>query len=700
MTTQRSSDLSGKLHYRLFLAALTLLSLGGAGVIWQDWSGELEHAKRLMAEDLRARAVSLDQSLHVVQAATEALGNEIEQSEGALDAGAGARLLRMAFNSRGTSDIARLIHLHDGKTLCAQEGVGACGDWLAGALLRRAGLAGGDWTEPLQDSDGGWLVAHVLPVSGAPGAWVAAEVRLASLQKYTFPVHSVESRVSLLDIDGHVITDGDSALPSDKSFPDFTEIDRAQSVIRIGPRFVAAERIGAPAWLLVAEIPADSLMKEATDAVLPLLLIVAAILLVCWIGAFVVEIRVLRPARAAGERLAQTLSNLEVTFASVSDGIALLDSDRHLIAANDRFRALLGVKGEAAGLGLLPELNAPGADGRREQDGTVAFQFHNRDGRWVEARLSLWQSGRKSGTVAVLTDITERREATERLTAAKHEAEEALETLQGAQTRLVEAEKLAALGELVAGVAHEINTPIGVAMSAATSLVDQTRHFVRDIEQGALRRSTVDSFKASLTETAAMVERNILRASDLIRQFKQVAIDRASYQRRRFDLRQVVEETVGTLHPAMKRTGYRLEIDIPAGIALDGFPGPLGQVVTNLVTNALAHAFDEREQGVIALSGRALEDGMVELACRDDGVGISAAVQKRMFEPFFTTKRGRGGSGLGMHIVYSLVTGLMGGEVTVDSEPGHGTEIRMIFPASAPDSPSETVQQTGDAHAQ
>jgi len=685
MTAPSASDLSGKLHFRLFLATLMILTLGGGGVVWQDYSGEIEHAKRLMAEDLRARAVSLDQSLHVVAAATEALSTEIERSHAALEPAASASLLRMAFNSRGTSDLAGLIYLHDGHTLCAQEGSGECGGWLADALHHRSG----DWSETLQDPDGGWLVAHMLPVPGAPGSWVAAEVPLTSLQKYTFAVHSVDSRVSLIGIDGHIIVDSDSAQPSGKTYPNITLVEGAQSVVRVDGRFVAAERIAGPAWLLVADVPAASLTNEAIGAVLPLLLSVGAILAICWVGALAVEIRLLRPARKAGERLAQTLSNLEVTFASVSDGIALLDTDRRLIAANERFRILAGADGEAAGLGLLSSFDLTGPDEHRERDGTLSFQFHNRGDRWVEARLRSWRFGEQSGTVAVLTDITESRAATERLTVAKQEAEEALETLQAAQARLVEAEKLAALGELVAGVAHEINTPIGVAMSAATSLVEQTRHFVREIEQGALRRTTVDRFKLAMTETAVMVERNILRASDLIRQFKQVAIDRTSYQRRRFDLRQVVEETVATLTPAIKRTDYRLEMEIPFGLALDGFPGPLGQVVTNLVTNALAHAFEGRAQGVITLSGRLLDDGTIELVCRDDGIGMAAAVQRRMFEPFFTTKRGRGGSGLGMHIVYTLITGLMAGAISVESEPGRGTEIRMTFPACAPDSPSE-----------
>ena len=701
MTTPSSNGLSGTLQFRLFLAALLMLTLAGAGVIWLEYSGELERAKRLMDEDLRARAVSLEQSLHVVQAATDALSNEIQQLPGGVDpAISTARMLRMAFNSRGTSDISKLVYLRNGTPICAQEGLGKCGGWIAQAFKDQPGLTEGNWSEPVQDEDSGWIVAHVMPVPGYSSAWVAAEIRLSSLQKYTFAVHSLDSVVSIVDSDGRIVTNGDSSLPSGAALPGLPRLDRAGDVVRAGGNFVALEHIAGPNWTLVATIPAASVTQEATAAVLPVIFIVVAILLVSWGGAVFVEIRALRPARAAGQKLAQTLSNLEVTFASVSDGIALLDKDRRLIASNRRFGILLGLRGGADVPGL-PEAMMPSEhDGVLAADGTWSFDFLNSDARWVEVRLRDWQSGTGSGLVAVLTDITDRREATEKLTAAKQQAEEALETLQSAQTRLVEAEKLAALGELVAGVAHEINTPIGVAMSAATSLVDQTRSFVREIEAGTLRRSTVDNFKGMLTETAGMVERNIVRAADLIRQFKQVAIDRTSHQRRRFDLRQVVDETVGTLYPALKRTNYRIEVDIPAGLSMDGFPGPLGQIVTNLVTNALAHAFDGRHDGLILLSGRMIEDEQVELICRDDGIGMPPSVQRRIFEPFFTTKRGQGGSGLGMHIIYTLVTGLMGGLIEVVSQPDQGTEIRMTLPAHAPETSPDADQRIGYEHAQ
>lgn len=542
-------------------------------MIWQRYLGELEHVQRLMAEDLRARAVSLDQSLHVVQASSDALIHEMQVNPASLDPLSAGRLLRMAYNSRGTSDIAKLLILHGDRLLCAQDGRGPCGSALTETLKRQPALSAGGWSEPVHDEIDGWMILDIGAVPDA-GAWVAAGIRLSSLQKYAFAVHNLESAVTLADGEGHIITDSDNAVPAGAFFPGWDKIDRSGAVTRIGGTYLAAEPIAGPSWFLIAAIPQGSLSGEAIGATLPLALIVAALLLVLWGGGAVIEIRILRPARAAGDRLA----------------------------------------------------------------------------------------------------------------VAKQQAEEALATLQTAQNRLVEAEKLAALGELVAGVAHEINTPIGVAMSAATSLVEQARQFVREIEQGTIRRSSVESFKATLTETAEMVERNITRAADLIRQFKQVAIDRASYQRRRFDLRQVVDETIGTLYPALKRTNFRIEVEIPSGLLLDGHPGPLGQVITNLVTNALTHAFEDRVTGTITLAGGPAAEGRIELICRDDGVGMSAAVQKRMFEPFFTTKRGQGGSGLGMHIVYSLVTGLMGGDLIVSSQPGAGTEIRMTLPVFAPDS--------------
>lgn len=322
------------------------------------------------------------------------------------------------------------------------------------------------------------------------------------------------------------------------------------------------------------------------------------------------------------------------------------------------------------------------------EDGTSIRLFPSPEGGWLEARRREWRRDGRHGSAIILSDVTERQLATERLEASKRQAEESLARLQQAQSQLVEAEKLAALGALVAGVAHEVNTPIGVAVSAASTLTERANRFLKEIESGSLRRSTLDGFTAALRETVDLLERNLFRASELIVNFKQVAVDRTSCQRRQFALQEVVKETLMTLNPVLRKASVTVDTEIPADILMDGYPGPLGQILTNFVTNAIMHAYEGRDHGRIGLTAHQAGDKVV-LRCRDDGVGMPAETLRHAFDPFFTTKLGKGGSGLGLHIVYTLVTRLMGGEIGIDSRLGGGTVITITLPLCSPEASAD-----------
>ena len=181
-----------------------------------------------------------------------------------------------------------------------------------------------------------------------------------------------------------------------------------------------------------------------------------------------------------------------------------------------------------------------------------------------------------------------------------------------------------------------------------------------------------------------MLERNTTRAADLIGQFKQVAVDQTSVRRRRFGLRQTVEEVLATLQPLFKRTAHRVELAIPPELELDSYPGPLEQVVANLVGNSISHGFQGVAAGLIEIRAAPLDEDRVQIDYADNGVGIPEANRARIFEPFFTTQMGQGGSGLGLYIVYSLVTGLLGGAIQVDSAPGQGARFILVLPRTAP----------------
>jgi PAS domain S-box-containing protein len=277
-------------------------------------------------------------------------------------------------------------------------------------------------------------------------------------------------------------------------------------------------------------------------------------------------------------------------------------------------------------------------------------------------------------------------ERTEELAARNQELDEALTVLKHAQAELVRAEKLASLGSLVAGIAHELNTPIGNAMLMAATLAARQKSFEIAIVAG-LRRSTLQTFLDGLREASTMLESSLSRAAELISSFKQVAVDQSSYQRRTFDLREVLHETALSLGPSLKLSGTRLLEDVAAGLQMDSYPGPLIQVFMNIINNAVLHAFEPGRSGCVRITARALDEDSILIEVSDDGRGMSDAHLQRAFDPFFTTKLGQGGSGLGLHIVYNLVTGLLGGQVRLSSEQGQGTLISIELPRLAPQEP-------------
>ena len=278
-------------------------------------------------------------------------------------------------------------------------------------------------------------------------------------------------------------------------------------------------------------------------------------------------------------------------------------------------------------------------------------------------------------------------ERTDELSRANEELVQTLETLQNAQDELLRSEKLASLGSMVAGIAHELNTPIGNSVMVTSTLVDRNRELKREIESGALRRSTLDQHLSSHDTALDILTRNLHRASELIKSFKQVAVDQTSAQRRQFSLEEVVGEIILALHPMLKKTPYQVQTYIDSDVHLDSYPGPLGQVLTNLITNAIIHGFEGRAAGVIQIHGHKTAQRHIDLIVTDNGRGIPPEHIGKIFDPFFTTKLGKGGSGLGLNIVHSLVTRVLGGSVKVISDAASGTRFEISLPDTAPNSP-------------
>ncbi len=364
------------------------------------------------------------------------------------------------------------------------------------------------------------------------------------------------------------------------------------------------------------------------------------------------------------------------------------ETDQRLLHVNPSATALLGVRlGDGDGLKrwLAPDdretLLARIATAGVASEFAVSCRDAVGDPTWavISARRMLFEGA--GAVLAMVTPINERRRIEAELVAAKDAAEAAFQELREAQQNLVQAEKLASLGALVAGVAHEINTPIGIALTGATLLQEETAKLRALYGAEEMTEEAFADFLAIVDETGTILVSNIERAAALVHSFKQVAVDQTSAERRRFDLASYIAEVIQTLGPRLKERRVVVAHECPAGLEIDGYPGALAQVITNIVLNAVIHAFDDGDPGLIVITvDHLVAKDRVRMQIRDNGKGIAPENLSRIFDPFFTTRRGSGGSGLGLHIVYNRVTSALSGTIDVSSAPHQGTIFTIIFP--------------------
>ncbi len=266
------------------------------------------------------------------------------------------------------------------------------------------------------------------------------------------------------------------------------------------------------------------------------------------------------------------------------------------------------------------------------------------------------------------------------LTEAMTQLQHTLDELTHAQKQLIQSEKMAALGSLVAGVAHEINTPVGVGVTAASSFQHSAANLLSLYRQGRMMKADLEEFLDVSEQTSSMILKNLERASNLIQSFKQVAVDQSSQAKRVFNVGEYLDEILVSLTPTLKQTQVSYTIACPQAIIIESDPGALSQIVTNLVMNALIHAFDANQAGHLTIAVRPDGHNLV-LEFIDNGKGIPPDIVGKIFDPFFTTRRGSGGSGLGLNIVYNLVTQTLKGSIDCRSVVGQGTTFDIRFPA-------------------
>lgn len=288
--------------------------------------------------------------------------------------------------------------------------------------------------------------------------------------------------------------------------------------------------------------------------------------------------------------------------------------------------------------------------------------------------------------LVTLRDLTELHALNSRLEIALAEKEAAnlslrqtLDQLRETQKQLILSEKMAALGSLVAGMAHEINTPIGIGVTSASSIREETQRITQLLNAGSMKRSDLEAYLQHMTRGCNILHNNLSRAAELVGSFKQVAVDQSRDEWRTIELRTYLEEIFFSLNPSLKRTNIEVRNECPPGLHLYVNPGAIYQIISNLVMNAIVHAFPNNASGTITVSATHGDKGFT-LHFSDNGAGIAAENLSRIFDPFFTTRRGQGGSGLGLNIVYNLITSSLGGHVAVDSVLGQGTRFTIDLP--------------------
>jgi signal transduction histidine kinase len=285
------------------------------------------------------------------------------------------------------------------------------------------------------------------------------------------------------------------------------------------------------------------------------------------------------------------------------------------------------------------------------------------------------------------TDVTEQieaenalRESEQELRNARDAAEAALQNLRETQASLIEAEKFAALGRLVTGVAHEINNPVGICLTVASTLERKSALFGAEVARGDVKRSSLNDFLETSRDGSAQLVANLNRVAELIQSFKQIADDRISSDQRTFDLGDLTGQVLMSLRPSLREHNLTLDVECQPNLLINSYPGPCGQLLTILFLNSVVHAFPDGKQGTVAVKVQASGEDSVEILFSDDGCGMSADVRRQAFDPFFTTRHHLGSTGLGLHILHNIVTNRLGGRLSLDSSPGAGTKFQIILP--------------------
>jgi PAS domain S-box-containing protein len=384
------------------------------------------------------------------------------------------------------------------------------------------------------------------------------------------------------------------------------------------------------------------------------------------------------------------------------EGFIELNNEAYILDVNPEMCKILGMsRNQIIGRNLLSTVDQVNADifkkelilrkeGKRS---TYEVTFTRPDSSQVHCLIKaspVFDGMSQIGSFAMVTDITQRKSAEEeirmlndeleiRVQQRTAELERSLDTLKKTQKHLVESEKMVSLGRLVAGVAHEVNTPVGVSVTAASYLNEKTKELYGRLHADSISSKDVEKYLTTAREASDLILLNLKRASDLISSFKQVAVDQSAEDKRKFNVKNYIDELLLSIRPKYKKTKHSIAVQCPGDLEINSYPGAFAQIMTNLIMNSLIHGFEHIEDGHISIDVSA-DENQIQMLYRDDGKGMDQDTVQKIFDPFFTTKRSHGGTGLGMHLVYNLVTQTMGGIIECYSAKEKGVEFRISFP--------------------
>ena len=398
-------------------------------------------------------------------------------------------------------------------------------------------------------------------------------------------------------------------------------------------------------------------------------------------------------------RLDDELSFLDI-FDAIPDVMGLQDTDRRIIRYNEAGYTYLNLNPENA-IGRhcyeligrdrpCEECATEGAVKNGEPTSIIKYIPENNTWLNIRAYPIKDQDGKVFRIVEHLRDITEFKRLQVKLENLNEDLEKQVEDrttelqsmineLTSAKDNLIESEKLSALGRMVAGISHEVNTPLGVAVTSASFIQARLKELTKGGPEGCSHENMND-FISQMVEACELVNRNLSRASNLMKGFKRIAADQTSEQLRMIDPVSYLEDLANSLHHELKRTAVKLRIEADGALVLTTFPGALSQIVTNLIMNSLIHAYPDGGEGLITIRLNQRSGEGIEILYSDDGCGMHGETLKHIYEPFFSTRIGGEGIGLGMNIVYNLVMGKLGGQIHCDSQRGMGTRFNILVP--------------------